>query len=310
MFSTLVHSLFFRTPIPLLSFHYLILILVSFPSPFPTLSTLPHLSLSATTAAVCHSDCRTRLCLLLFPPVLDLMDPPPTGLLAGSTAPPPRQAVFNPYRLPVSPPPGNIRPQPHRQPELLWLHWMVCLAAWTTEALCAHPMMSQEVPPDEHFQTISARNIYIQTRRAVHEFNVQQRRIARGVSLLQHVVPHPDENTTFGQYRVNPNGFIRALGTPEENLALGTAADEALLSRLHSHRNHDSNSPPESPPTPATPATPPHTCPLSHSYATTQSSTPITRYLHIHLYPMDDILPRFYSLYSLFGAGSFPSTSS
>ena len=63
------------------------------------------------------------------------MDPPPTGLLAGSTAPPPREAVFNPYRLPVSPPPGNIRPQPHRQPELLWLHWMVCLAAWTTEAL-------------------------------------------------------------------------------------------------------------------------------------------------------------------------------
>ena len=25
---------------------------------------------------------------------------------------------------------------------------MVCLAAWTTEALCAHPMMSQEVPPN------------------------------------------------------------------------------------------------------------------------------------------------------------------
>ena len=66
------------------------------------------------------------------------MDPPPTGLLAGSTAPPPREAVFNPYRLPVSPPPGNTRPQPHRQPELLWLHWMVCLAAWTAEALCAH----------------------------------------------------------------------------------------------------------------------------------------------------------------------------
>ena len=134
---------------------------------------------------------------------------------------------------------------------------MVCLAAWTTEALCAHPMMSQEVPPDEHIETISARNIYIQTRRAVHEFNVQQRRIARGVSLLQHVVPHPSETTTFGQYRVNPNGFIRALGTPEENLALGTAADEALLSRLQSHRNYDSHSPPESPPTPATPATPP-----------------------------------------------------
>ena len=47
---------------------------------------------------------------------------------------------------------------------------MVCLAAWTAEALCAHPMMSQEVPPDQHFETISARNIYIQTRRAVHEF--------------------------------------------------------------------------------------------------------------------------------------------
>ena len=46
----------------------------------------------------------------------DLMDPPPTGLLAGSTAPPPREAVFNPYRLPVSPPPGNIHPQPQRQP--------------------------------------------------------------------------------------------------------------------------------------------------------------------------------------------------
>ena len=34
------------------------------------------------------------------------------------------------------------------------------------DALCAHPMMSQDVPPDEHFETISARNIYIQTRRA------------------------------------------------------------------------------------------------------------------------------------------------
>ena len=67
------------------------------------------------------------------------MDPPPTRPLAGSTAPPPREAVFNPYRLPVSPPPGNIRPQPHRQPELLWLHWMICLAAWTTDALCAPP---------------------------------------------------------------------------------------------------------------------------------------------------------------------------
>ena len=141
------------------------------------------------------------------------MDPPPTGLLAGSMAPPPREAVFNPYRLPVSPPPGNIRPQPHRQPELLWLHWMVCLAAWTTEALCAHPIMAQEVPPDQHFETnISARNIYIQTRRAVHEFNIQQRRIARGISLLQYVVPSPDTTTTFGVYRVNPNGFIRAPG--------------------------------------------------------------------------------------------------
>ena len=95
-------------------------------------------------------------CFDFSPTLPDFMDPPPTGLLAGSTAPPPREAVFNPYRLPVSPPPGNIRPQPHRQPELLWLHWMICLAAWTTEALCAHPMMSQEVPPDQHFETISA----------------------------------------------------------------------------------------------------------------------------------------------------------
>ena len=200
------------------------------------------------------------------------MDPPPTGLLAGSMAPPPREAVFNPYRLPVSPPPGNIRPQPHRQPELLWLHWMVCLAAWTTEALCAHPIMAQEVPPDQHFETISARNIYIQTRRAVHEFNIQQRRIARGISLLQYVVPSPDTTTTFGVYRVNPNGFIRALCTPEDNLALGTAADEALLARRQSHRNYDSNSPPESPPTPATPATsPPNTTPTP---ARSRSRTP------------------------------------
>ena len=199
----------------------------------------------------------------------DLMDPPPTGLLAGSTAPPPREAVFNPYRLPVSPPPGNIRPQPHRQPELLWLHWMVCLAAWTTEALCAHPMMSQEVPPAQYFETVSARNIYIQTRRAVHEFNILQRRIARGV-------PSPDATTTFGIYRVNPNGFIRALGTPEDNFALGTAADEALLARRQSHRIYDSNSPPESPPTPALQLHHHHTCPLSLAYTTTQSYPPPT----------------------------------
>ena len=191
------------------------------------------------------------------------MDPPPTGLLAGSTAPPPREAVFNPDRLPVSPPPGNIRPQPHRQPELLWLHYMICLAAWTTEALCAHPMMSQEVPPDQHFETISARNIYIQTRRAIHEFNILQRRIARGVSLLQYVVPSPDTTTTFGLYRVNPKGFIRALGTPEDNFALGTAADEALLSRRQSHRytatyHHT------------------YTCSLTLSHTTAQSRPPTT----------------------------------
>ena len=30
------------------------------------------------------------------------MDPPPTGLLAASTAPPPRHTLFNPYDLPVS----------------------------------------------------------------------------------------------------------------------------------------------------------------------------------------------------------------
>ena len=121
---------------------------------------------------------------LSFRPLFALVDPPPTGLLAASTAPPPRQAVFNPNAIPVSPPPGNVRPQPHRQPELLWLHWMICLAAWATEALCAHPIVSQEVPPDEYFETISARNIYIQMRRAIHEFNILQRRIARGISLL------------------------------------------------------------------------------------------------------------------------------
>ena len=191
------------------------------------------------------------------------MDPPPTGLLAGSMAPPPREAVFNPYRLPVSPPPGNIRPQPHRQPELLWLHWMVCLAAWTTEALCAHPIMAQEVPPDQHFETISARNIYIQTRRAIHEFNIQQRRIARGISLLQYVVPSPDTTTTFGVYRVNPNGFIRALGTPEDNLALGTAADEALLARHPGHSGH------------TTTQYDTYTCSFTLTHSTsTQSSTP------------------------------------
>ena len=159
------------SPISLLFSHYLLVVL--------SLSSLPHLPFLPLPQPFATQIAAPPVLL-----VLDLMDPPPTGLLAGSTAPPPRQAVFNPYRLPVSPPPGNVRPQPHRQPELLWLHWMVCLAAWTTEALCAHPMMSQEVPPDEHFETISARNIYIQLCRAVHEFNVQQRRIARGVSLL------------------------------------------------------------------------------------------------------------------------------
>ena len=120
-------------------------LIVSHSAP-PSLMFLPFL----TCAAICFSDFSpTSSFFLLF------MDPPPTGLLAGSMAPPPREAVFNPYRLPVSPPPGNIRPQPHRQPELLWLHWMVCLAAWTAEALCAHPIMAQEVPPDQHFESRS-----------------------------------------------------------------------------------------------------------------------------------------------------------
>ena len=157
---------------------------------------------------------------------------------------------------------------------------MICLAAWTAEALCAHPMMSQEVPPDQYFETISARNIDIQTRRAVHEFNILQRRIARGVSLLQFVVPSPDTTTTFGLYRVNPNGFIRALGTPEDNFALGTAADEALLSRRQSHRIYDSNSiHHQSPPTPATPATPPPT--TTPTPARSRSRTPPPDPVHL-----------------------------
>ena len=255
---------------------------------------------SLTFAAICFSDFSPTSRLFLL-----IMDPPPTGLLAGSIG-------STTTCLPVSPPPGNIRPQPHRQPELLY-HWMVCLAAWTAEALCAHPMMAQEVPPDQHFETISARNIYIQTRRAVHEFNIQQRRIARGVSLLQYVVPPPDTTTTFGIYRVNPNGFIRALGTPEDNFALGTAADEALLARRQSHRLYDSNSPPESPPTPATPATPPPNTtptPARSRSRTPPPPNPLRRYLHLYLYPMDNLFPRFYPLYSLFGIGSLSSTSS
>ena len=216
------------------------------------------------------------------------MDPPPTGLLAGSTAPPPREAVFNPYRLPVSPPPGNIRPQPHRQPELLWLHWMVCL---------------QKYHLPNTLRTISARNIYIQTRRAVLEFNILQRRIARGVSLLQYVVPSPDATTTFGIYRVNPNGFIRALGTPEDNFALGTAADEALLARRQSHRIYDSNSPPESPPTPATPATPPTTTPTP---ARSRSRTPPPNPVH----PLHDTSTSTSTPWTTSSRGSTPSTLS
>ena len=204
------------------------------------------------------------------------MDPPPAGLLAASTAPPPHQAVFNPYDIPVSPPPGNVRPQLHRQPELLWLHRMICLVAWTTEALCAHPIMSQDVPPDEYFETISARNIYIQMRRAIHEFNVLQRRIARSISLLQYVVPSPEASTTYGQYRVNPNGFIRALGTPEENYTLGATADEALLSRRQPRRNFDSNTPPESPPTPLHH----HLLPHRHLHALDPAHLPRSTYSH------------------------------
>ena len=178
------------------------------------------------------------------------MDPPPTGLLAASTAPLPR--------------PSSI---PMTFPSALHLGMY---------DLCTHPIMSEAVPPDEYFETISARNIYIQTRRSIHEFNILQRRIARGVSLLQFVVPSADSSPTRGQYRVNPNGFLRALGTPEDNCNLGTTADEALLSRRQPHRNFDSSTPPESPPTPATPATPPphytdtytlsfpHTSPCQH----------------------------------------------
>lgn len=195
---------------------------------------------------------------------------------------------------------------------------MVCLAAWTTEALCSHSMMAQDVPADEHFETVSARNIYIQTRRAIHEFNVLQRRIARGVSLLQYVVPSPDGNTTYGQYRVHPNGFLRALGSPEENYALGTAADEALLSRQQPHRNFDSNSPPESPPTPATPATPPpitnhsDTYPLSLSLSYTSSFTQHTTTASgfIHFNALDHFLSRFHYFHPFFSLGSFTSTSS
>ena len=73
--------------------------------------------------------------------------------------------------------------------------------------------MSQEVPPDQHFETISARNIYIQTRRAIHEFNILQRRIARGVSLLQYVVPSPDTTTLWSLSRQS-KWFYSCLGHP------------------------------------------------------------------------------------------------
>ena len=218
-------------------------------------------------------------------------------LLAASTAPPPRQAVFNPYDIPVSPPPGNVRPQPHRQPELLWLQWMICLAAWTTEALCTHPIMSQAVPPDEYFETFSARNIYIQMRRAIHEFNILQRRIARGISLLQFVVSSSDSSPIHGQYRVNPNGFLRALGTSEDNYNLGTTADEALLSRRQPHRNFDPSTPPESPPTPATPDTPPPTTIHRHLHALAPAHLPRSTFSHrsqVHLPLPHGLPPRFH----------------
>ena len=125
----------------------------------------------------------------------------PPGLLAASTPPPPRQAVFNPYDIPVSPPPGPRRPQPQRQPELLWLHWMTCLAAWVVESLCCHPIVAEAVPPDQYFETISARNIHIQMRRAIHEFNNLQRRITRGVTLLQFVGPSPVPLTAYQTFR-------------------------------------------------------------------------------------------------------------
>lgn len=84
----------------------------------------------------------------LHPPTLlcaDIMEFPPPGLLAASTVPPTRQAVFNPYEIPLSPTSGLIRPQPQRQPELLWLHWMVSLSAWIVESLSLpspHPLRS------------------------------------------------------------------------------------------------------------------------------------------------------------------------
>ena len=45
------------------------------------LSLRPHFPFPITAAV--YSDCRPRICFLLLPPVIDLMDPPPTGLLAG-----------------------------------------------------------------------------------------------------------------------------------------------------------------------------------------------------------------------------------
>ena len=127
-------------------------------------------------------------------------------------------------------------------------------------------------------------------RRAIHEFNILQRRIARGVYLPQYAVPPSVPSPAHGLVPRQSQWLYSALGTPEENHTLGTTADEALLSRRQPHRNFDSSTLLESPPTPATPApaTPPPTITPTPTRSRSRTPPPSTGLLYIH--PLDSLL--------------------
>ena len=190
----------------------------------------------------------------------------PPGLLAASTPSLTRQAVFNPYDIPVSP---HIRDLvvPKLTGNLNYcgsIGWFVCLPGWWNHSAAILFPLKKYHPTT----TLNTFPLGISTLRCVEPYMSSTSCSGRlhEESPFLNLSDHRQAILCFPwvYYRANPNGFIRTLGAPEENLDLGVTADAGLLSRRQPHRNFDSLTQPDSHSTGYTTTQHHHPTPLPH----------------------------------------------
>ena len=246
--------------------------------------------LSACSFTFSSTDPQTLICAHSWPPPVAIcpsctvrrfdhrMEYPP-GLLAASTPSLTRQAVFNPYDIPVSP---HIRDLvvPKLTGNLNYcgsIGWFVCLPGWWNHSAAILFPLKKYHPTT----TLNTFPLGISTLRCVEPYMSSTSCSGRlhEESPFLNLSDHRQAILCFPwvYYRANPNGFIRTLGAPEENLDLGVTADAGLLSRRQPHRNFDSLTQPDSHSTGYTttqhhhPTPPPNTTPTP---ARSRSRTP------------------------------------